>query len=283
MKGGETQANNAAVTGLRDPQLAEKNVQWESVDFEDLKSVHSLATRLASDLDRLDVLICNAGIGVNQFKPTKDGFDRHLTINNLAHILLINRLLPNMRKTAAASDASPGSVRIVGQASELHRPEALRDTKFESIEEFKQDVGSTNQYDRTKLGVILFDKALAKNVLTPEGDKIKVFSTHPGAVATGQQDQMPEAFGKVIGNAMRSVTKPVFRSPEHGSLSILWASVAEDAASYPQGTYFSDPKEPGKETKQADDDVLMQNFWKTSQEVIKEVVGPDALLPWHEK
>lgn len=117
-------------------------------------------------------------------------------------------------------------------------------------------------------------------MLDPNGDKIKVFSTHPGAVATGQQDQLPSAFGGVIGTALQAATKPIARSPEHGSLSILWASVAPEAADYPQGTYFTDPKEPGKETKQADDQELVQNFWKNSQEVVKQVIGQDGLIDW---
>ncbi|KAL7006271.1 hypothetical protein EMMF5_004157 [Cystobasidiomycetes sp. EMM_F5] len=273
----ETMLHGSQVTGLKDPSKA-SNATWKPIEFEDLKAVHALSKSLASELDRLDVLICNAGIGVNHFTLTNDGFDRHLTINNLAHVVLINQLLPLMRKT---SDKAPvGSVRIVGQSSELHRPEAMRDVKFSSIEEFKQDVGSASLYNRSKLGVILFDKALAQNVLDPNGDKIKVFSTHPGAVATGQQDQLPSAFGGVIGTALQAATKPIARSPEHGSLSILWASVAPEAADYPQGTYFTDPKEPGKETKQADDQELVQNFWKNSQEVVKQVIGQDGLIDW---
>ena len=225
-------------------------------------------------------LILNAGLGVNQFKPTKDGFDRHLTVNNLAHTILANQLLPLMRKTAETADA--GSVRIVGQSSELHRGEMLRDVKFASVDEFKQDIGSASLYDRTKLGVILFHKGLVKHVFKQNNDKLLSFSTHPGAVATGQQEQLPSAFGETVGSIVRNVTKPLARSPEHGSLCILWASVAPDATEFPNGSYFSDPKEPGKETSQASSDELMDNYWRTSQEVIKQVV-PDGLVDWSRK
>lgn len=101
------------------------------------------------------------------------------------------------------------------------------------------------------------------------------------SLSPGQQDQLPEALGQVAGTLLKNATKPVFRSPEHGSLSILWASVAPDAVEYPQGSYFTDPKELGKESKKADDEVLVQKFWNTSQEVIKQAVGENALQPWN--
>lgn len=96
----------------------------------------------------------------------------------------------------------------------------------------------------------------------------------------GQPNQFPDAFG-ALGEAMLATIKPVMRTPEHGSLSLLWASVAPEASEYEQGTYFTDPKEPGKETSQGKDMDLADNFWNTSQEVIKQVVGPDALIPWN--
>ena len=142
--------------------------------------------------------------------------------------------------------------------------------------------GPEANYNRTKLAVILFDKGLCKNVLTPEGDKIRVYSTHPGAVATGQQSQLETGYG-AIGKLAASVTKQVFRSPDHGALCALWAAVAPEAANYDQGSYFTDPKEIGKEIEEGNDHELMQNFWQTSQAVIKEVAGQDALIDWHAK
>lgn len=56
MAGGKTHVNSADVTGLDSPQLAASQVQWEPVDFEDLRDVHRLAGSLASQLDRLDVV-----------------------------------------------------------------------------------------------------------------------------------------------------------------------------------------------------------------------------------
>lgn len=84
----------------------------------------------------------------------------------------------------------------------------------------------------------------------------------------------------MVGDVLQTLTKPIARDPEHGALSTLWAAVAPDAADYESGSYFTDPKELGKESNKASDPELMQNFWRVSQEVIKQVVGQDALIDW---
>lgn len=55
--------------------------------------------------------------------------------NNLAHYVLILRLLPIMKKTAGT--APPTTVRIVMQSSEMHR--VAPDTQFLSREEINNE------------------------------------------------------------------------------------------------------------------------------------------------
>lgn len=137
-------------------------------------------------------------------------------------------------------------------------------------------------YDRSKLAVILFGKALARHALSPGDASIKVFSTHPGAVATGQQDMMPTGYGK-IGEVIAPVVKSMARSPEHGALCALWAATAPDARKYDDGTYFTDPREEGKEISQAGEDSRIENFWRNSQLIIQKVAGENALVDWQKQ
>lgn len=144
-------------------------------------------------------------------------------------------------------------------SSELHRPTILGAgsenvaSKFTSIEEFRQDIGQANLYFRSKLGVLLFTKALVQRHLKPPSSII-AYATHPGAVATGQVQQYKPAYGELIGGVLGAVIKQVMRKPDDGALSILWAATAKDARGpYPNGQYFTDPNEIGKETAQAND------------------------------
>ena len=59
----------------------------------------------------------------------------YIQVNNLAHYVMVLRLLDLMKKTA--SSAPPTSVRIVMQSSEMHRF-APSGTKFASKEEINQ-------------------------------------------------------------------------------------------------------------------------------------------------
>lgn len=262
-------------------------VHAEVCDFRDLKAVAQLGKKLAERFsDRLDGLLANAGLGVNNFALTKDGYDAHLTINCLAHVVLISHLLPVLEKTSTQHPEA--DVRLVLQASEMHRTtfggpsENFGGDKFRSTEEFKKDVGPQNLYARTKLATILIMKKLVQQYIPP-GSKILVHATHPGGVATGQTRQYPEAYGETVGNLIQAAVRPIMRSPDQGALCILWAAVSPEARDnkYSNGTYFDDPAHEGGETKEASDQELVDNFWNTGLEVIKEVAGPDSLGPFH--
>lgn len=51
------------------------DVQWHQVDFSDLNQVAQESQKLAENLDRLDGAFLVAGLGVNEFKLTKDGYE----------------------------------------------------------------------------------------------------------------------------------------------------------------------------------------------------------------
>ncbi|GAA6018724.1 hypothetical protein JCM8202_002211 [Rhodotorula sphaerocarpa] len=261
-------------------------VAAEVCDFKDLKAVAALSKKLAGRLDRLDGLLLNAGIGVNEFALTADGYDSHLTINCLSHMVMVSHLLPVLEKTS--TQHPDADVRIVLQSSELHRAtmgspsEDQGGNKFRSTDVFKKDIGQLNLYGRTKLGMILITKKLVQQYLQP-GSKILVHATHPGGVATGQTRQYPDAYGDKVGGAVEAAVRPIMRSPDQGALSLLWAAVAPEARDnkYKNGSYFDDAGHLGSESKESNDPELIDNFWKTGFEVIEKVVGPDNVGPFH--
>ncbi|KAL8291739.1 hypothetical protein RQP46_001997 [Phenoliferia psychrophenolica] len=255
-------------------------VEYVQCDLENLAEVAMVAKQLASKFERLDMAAFIAGKGVNAFSLTKEGLDSHLAMNNLSHHILLSYLLPVLEKT---SELPGADVRIISMSSELHRATfggpGTFGGKFASKREFSEDIGQSNLYARTKLCVLLFTEAvLQRHIKAPS--KIRIFATHPGAVATGQQDQFKPAYGEVVGAVMGAVTRPFMRRPDQGALSALWALVAPDARDsvYENGTYFSDPKQLGQRSNEAKDQNLIDNFWTGSEEVISSVA---SLGPWH--
>jgi WW domain-containing oxidoreductase len=57
---------------LREYGDADK-VQWIPCDLQDLKDVDRTARQLVEDEKDLNVVVCNAGIGVAKYEVTKDG------------------------------------------------------------------------------------------------------------------------------------------------------------------------------------------------------------------
>ena len=202
-----------------------------------------------------------------------------MAVNHLGHFVLVNQLLPLLRKTASMPDAPPP--RIIAVSSELHR-DAPSDVAFATLEELNNpSIRADQLYGRSKLANILWVKyGLEERVFRPNGDRIVAVAVHPGAVHTGQQDQFKEAYGKVFGTLLKSVTIPFMRNPDQGSLSTLWAATSDDVQVGGSVKYYSDPATPGGESKQACDAELGARLWELSEELVRQKGGADSLLPW---
>ncbi|KZT74583.1 NAD(P)-binding protein [Daedalea quercina L-15889] len=251
-------------------------VEWHGVDFGTLKDVDTLAKKLAGELNRLDILICNAGIGQAPYGLTSDGLERHFEVNNLAHYAFTLRLLPLMKNTALT--APPTTVRIVMQSSEMHRM-APSTTKFTSKEEINQPGDGSQLYGRTKLGLIYFARQLVRRHLAdlPPDRPILVLSVHPGTVDTDVQKQWEESYG-TVGKVLDVVTRKLGKSAKEGAEASLWAAVSTDIfegnwKDY-QGNYYSEAYgEPGQESKLAKDETIENNFWELCAKLTEELTG----------
>ncbi|KAI0355130.1 NAD(P)-binding protein [Trametes cingulata] len=261
-----------------DPEV---DIEFVECDLGNLQMVKDVADRIRETEKRLDLLIADAGVGVNAFALTASGIDRHFCVNHLGHFLLINHLLPLLRRTAALPGTPPP--RIVSVSSELHRT-APSSVRFANISEVTEDIGlgPNGYYARSKLAVLLFIKyGLVERVFTPNGDRILALATHPGGVHTNQPEQMKEAYGKVLGTLMKAAVVPLMRKPEKGALSTLWAATSEDVEKNGwNGKYFTEAGKLSEESKQAQDPELGKNLWELSEKLITEKLGPDGLLSW---
>jgi NAD(P)-dependent dehydrogenase (short-subunit alcohol dehydrogenase family) len=73
-----------------------------AADLSSLSEVHQLAATVNGRLDRLDVLIHNAGIVTTQRIETVDGYERTFAVNYLAPFALTHDLLPLLRSSQPA-------------------------------------------------------------------------------------------------------------------------------------------------------------------------------------
>ncbi|PON20125.1 short-chain dehydrogenase [Trichoderma gamsii] len=85
---------------LATTSAAESTIAVWEVDMASFDSVVKFTQRAINELDRLDILVCNAAISTSSFSEM-EGYESIATVNVLSTLLMATRLLPLLEKTAA--------------------------------------------------------------------------------------------------------------------------------------------------------------------------------------
>ena len=227
----------AAVTIVgRNPQRGEQaarairaevpgaEVRFERADLSLLDESRRLARNISESIDRLDVLVNNAGAIFSRRRVTADGLEATFALNHMSYFLLTNLLLNRLRAAEAG--------RIVVVASVAHRRARL---DFDDLQ-CERRYSARVSYSRSKLANVMFAYALARRL---EGSPVTVNALHPGLVAS--------RFGSNNGWLFRNALKLAFRASgaigveEGAALNIRLAS--DPALDGATGRYFSDGRE----------------------------------------
>lgn len=184
------------------------NVDVRTLDLADLPSVRAFA----AGVERVDLLINNAGIMMTPRTLTRDGFELQLGTNHLGHFaltgLLMDRLLASERG------------RVVTVSSIEHKPGRIA---FEDLQSEKS-YSPRRCYQQSKLANVLFGLELNLRLSAAGASLISVLA-HPGYTATNLQSTGPTGLLK----AMLAVSnRLVAQSVEKGALPQLYAATAPD-------------------------------------------------------
>jgi len=215
----------------------------EIADLARLDQVRALAGRLNQTLDRIDVLINNAGLVLNERRLTPDGYEYVFAVNHLAPFLLTNLLRPKLTASAPA--------RVITVSSDAHTAARL-DLDDPNLE---HGWSSWRSYSNSKLANILFTRELARRL---DGTGVTANCLHPGVVRTG--------FGRDARPLMRvgiTIARPFMLSPERGADTIVYLASSPDVAAKTGGYYVK--REPREPSAAARDDGLARGLWETSE------------------
>lgn len=106
-------------------ETGNKKVDYEFINLADLTTVHEFVDKIKMKIDRLDLLVNNAGVMACPKKwRTKQGYEMHFGINHLGHFLLTNLLLDLIKKTPQS--------RIISISSVAHYSNFTTQINFES-------------------------------------------------------------------------------------------------------------------------------------------------------
>lgn len=213
--------------GLLKPQLT-----CLQCDLDDLQSVRACAEEF-KELDlAIDILICNAGIMADPVRrKTKQGFEQQMGVNHIAHFILVNALLPFLRRARKAK----GAARVVVLSSSAHRAHdpdyllGLEKAASGTAEYFPEDdYEGWTAYGNAKMSNLLFAKEFHRQY---KEEGISAFSVNPGGIHTGLQGNVDCS----IKTAWLIATPFVFKSiPQGAATTVLCALKAgkEDGGKY---------------------------------------------------
>ena len=193
------------------------------LDLADLASVRTAAAEIERSHDRLDLLVCNAGVMATPHRLTVDGFELQFGTNHLGHFALTGLVMPRLL-------AGMGT-RVVVVSSNMHRLGRMS----------ANDLGLDHRYQkwfaygRSKLANLLFMTELQRRADVAGADLTSV-GAHPGWASTNLQVAGPRMAGSGIGQALAAVGNRLFgRSAQSGALPVLRAATDPNVA--PSGYY----------------------------------------------
>lgn len=240
--GRDPERGKAALDLLR-RRSAGAAVEAHLADLSRLDDVRRIARTLGETLDRIDVLVNNAGAIFNQRELTDDGLERTFALNHMGYFLLTQLLWERLLRSAPA--------RIVNVASEAHRGARLDFSDLQSAKSY----GAWKAYRRSKLCNILFTRELAGRLA---GTAVTANCVHPGFCATGFGNNTSGWFRRGVRLAKRLFAIP----PEQGARTLIYAATAPEIADV-SGAYFIDGR-AATPSREAQDGESARKLWDAS-------------------
>lgn len=150
------------VLACRDVARSQQQAPGFAVRELDLADLDSVA-RFAEGTDRVDALVCNAGVMGGPLLMTTQGLERQMGTNHFGHAALVARLFPKLSRIVVISSiAARGGALGPGMTVEdLTLPPAYAPQKV---------------YSNTKQANLLFAQELHRRV----GDRVPTTAAHPG-------------------------------------------------------------------------------------------------------
>jgi NAD(P)-dependent dehydrogenase (short-subunit alcohol dehydrogenase family) len=227
-------------------QTSSQKVGSYLADFSSLAAVRDLADSILSEYDRLDVLVNNAGIIVQERKESEDGYELTFAVNYLSHFLLTSLLLPLLKDSAPA--------RVVNVASAAQSPIDFDDTMLE------RGYDAMRAYSMSKLAQIMFTFELAERF---SDTGVSVNALHPASLMDTKMVQ--DTFGYTMSTV------------EEGAKATVHLVASPDLEGV-TGRYF-DGRREARANGQAYDKEARQTLWELSEELCGRPLDPKLRQP----
>jgi NAD(P)-dependent dehydrogenase (short-subunit alcohol dehydrogenase family) len=194
--------------------------QLEMGSYESIKSI----VEKAKGLERLDIVVLNAGVMTKDYRVSEYGWETTLQINVLSTTLLALMLLQKLRASKTPEWTPVLEIVSSGLYRRVEIPNSFANAPLEAYnkpENFKRQ----NQYNVSKFFVQCVVKHIAKMTQPDEASKPEVIvpSVCPGACKSGLGREL---MGNVIVRTLANIFFALFtRTAEEGSRSFVSGTV----------------------------------------------------------
>ncbi|XP_045469198.1 WW domain-containing oxidoreductase [Harmonia axyridis] len=227
------------------------------LDLGNLKTVKEFNDQVRQlKIQKIDILILNAGVFALPFTKTIDGYETTFQVNHLSHFYL----------ACLFDDLLAVGSRVVVLSSESHR---FADITFDNISELKLSPDTASKYwsmmayNNSKLCNVLFARQLAKKL---QNRGVSVFSVHPGNLVFTDISRH-WWFYRLLFYLVRPFTKSI----QQAAATTIFCAVAPELNGV-TGCYFNNCYQC-EESKMAQKDDLALALWEISTTMVERAVG----------
>lgn len=251
----------------------QNRVRFMACDLTDVVIVKKVAENIKKEVDRLDILIENAGMPtVASYDLSPQGIETIWAANVVGHFTLLNILLPLIEATAEKY----GEARIATTSSSLHAGCQELDldlTMSPKPVKSPDSMDSCWRYCRSKLGVILLTKELSRRLEKKGAMNVYANTFFPGNIPTDAMTTWKELFGP-LGVLMKGFFKVMGQSLKDAAATPVYLTTSPRVKEENQkGLYFIPIATVDEPSALAKDKDLARNLWYWCDDKVTKALG----------
>ena len=242
---GRNETKTKQVVGEIIKSSGNEKVGYVIADLSSIAAIRKVAEDINNTVDRIDVLVNNAGAVFINRETSVDGLEMTFALNHVNYFLLTSLLMDKIKKGVHP--------RIVNVSSTAHFAGRVN---FDDLQSQKK-YSTMRVYGTSKLMNVLFTYELDRRL---EGSGITVNALHPGFVASN--------FGKSNGGLM----KPLFGLIQLGAISVedgaktsIYLASSTEAEGI-SGKYF-DQSQAVDSSKDSYNPALAKRLWEETEKI----------------
>lgn len=225
--------------------------EFAELDLASFASIRRFVDTLVTD--RVDTLICNAGLSLMNFAGTAEGYERTVGVCHIGHFLLTRLLMPRLLAAPAP--------RVVMVSSNSHKLPARLD--FAKFPMSKENFNGLTAYGQAKLCNVLMAKSLQRRY----GSRgLVACALHPGTLIATEIGRHSAVVGALI-----KLIRPFTKTRSQGASTTVWAAVHEPAKDL-AGQYLLDCHVSPSSAESNNSDIA-ERVWKLTEGWVQSV-GP---------